>query len=190
MQPRVSAPERTKVHATCTSWAWVPIRWNSSVSTASEVSKGTRSCANASAHARCHRSFGRSMARIAPVSIKALAAIALLQPLAHGLPDLLGTVRVAHGKGAEAFRRRGMQSRLLSFVIAILLLLHLQPLFRDAVQHFRHRRALHPRLGLQPILICGSTRQLYTSVLAMHYIVVQNKAPGQRWVIAAADDPG
>src|SRR5271157_205748 len=149
MEPRVKAPERTKVHATCTSWAWVPIRWNSSVSTASEVSKGTRSCANASAHARCHRSFGRRMARIAPVSIKALAAIALFQPLSHGLPDLLGTVRVAHGKGPKAFRRRRVQARLFCLIVAILLLSRLQPLFRDAVQHFRQRRSLQPRLGLQ-----------------------------------------
>src|SRR5271157_1055319 len=42
-----------------------------------------------------------------------------------------------------------MQARLFGFIITILLLLHLQPLFRDAVQHSRQRHSLRARLGFQ-----------------------------------------
>ena len=59
-----------------------------------EVIRGIRSCGNASTQTRCQQSLLSSRAMIAPVSIKALAAITLPQTPAHFLAYVLGTMRI------------------------------------------------------------------------------------------------
>jgi len=107
------ALERRNFRLACISWRLSPTKWNHSVSTASDVSSGNRSCWNVSVQSPCQRSDRSSSARIAPVSIRASAAMALPQSLPDCLPCILRTVCVAAVQCAEAPRCRLVEAPLL-----------------------------------------------------------------------------
>jgi len=65
-------PERTKPQAASTSRGSSPTRWNSSISTASEVASGSRSVEKAARHRACQRSERSRFASSAPVSASAV----------------------------------------------------------------------------------------------------------------------
>src|SRR5208337_686796 len=146
--PRTSAPERTNFHAASISLRESPTKWKTSVSTASEVSSGSRSCRNASTQASCQRSLRSSSARIAPVSISALAAIMPLQALAKRIARRLGPARVAAGEDSEAVGRGAVQSAL-RLVFRNVRIALLQPIAHGSLQHRRNRHLAQTRFPLQ-----------------------------------------
>src|ERR1700730_7015895 len=146
--PRTSAPERTNRQAASISERVSPTKWNNSVRTASEVSKGRRNCWNASTQESCHRSVLSSSARIAPASMSALAGIAPLEAPADRLAGCFGAPGIEACEHAQATRGSGAKFSLRLVIRSIRIAL-LQPIADGHFEDGRYRHFAEIRFPLQ-----------------------------------------
>src|ERR1700690_226943 len=91
-------------------------RWKTSVKTASEVNAGRGNWRKVARHAACQRSFLSKMARIAPVSIRRLAAITTAEDFLDLLANRLRPAWVASPQDPQERSHGGVQPFLL-FVV-------------------------------------------------------------------------